>query len=141
MTTQQADPTPDIWSERLEEDLVEAGMEEPQARAYRLAFELGLTRVLSQTATKQELKDGLADLRDELRREIEFRFAAVDQRFRSVDQRFDDLQRQMDQRFADLERLMLAKFEEAKHTNRTERWLTRAAIAFIVAAQLAQLFS
>ncbi len=127
MTTQQADPTLDIWSERLEEDLAEAGMEEPQAKAYRLAFELGLTRVLSQTATKQELKDGLADLRDQLQREMEIRFS--------------DIQRQMDQRFADLEKLMLAKFDEANQRSNTERWLTRAAIAFIVAAQLAQLFS
>ena len=141
MTTQQADPTPDIWSERLEEDLVEAGMEEPQAKAYRLAFELGLTRVLSQTATKQELKDGLADLRDELRREMELRFGdmqrQMDQRFAAVDQRFAAI----DQRFDDLEKLMLAKFEEANQRSSTERWLTRAAIAFIVAAQLAQLFS
>ena len=83
------DPLIEAWSDRLEEDLTEAGMETQQARAYRLAFELGLTRVISQTATKQELQDGLllsrqellltkqelkdaiADLRNELHREID----------------------------------------------------------------------
>ena len=41
-------------------------METGQARAYRYAFELGLTRVISQTATREELKDGLATGRQEL---------------------------------------------------------------------------
>lgn len=44
----------------------QAGMEPPQARAYRRSFELGLTRVISQTATKQQLNDGLAELRAQL---------------------------------------------------------------------------
>ena len=64
MTTETApDPTVEAWSDNLEEELVEAGMEQPQAKAYRHAFELGLTRVISQTATRQELQDGLAELR------------------------------------------------------------------------------
>ena len=42
-------------------------METDQARAYRFAFELGLTRVISQTATRQELKDGLTELQQEMR--------------------------------------------------------------------------
>ena len=60
------DPTLDAWSERLEQQLAEAGMEQAQARAYRLAFELGLTRVISQTATRQELKDEIAAVREEI---------------------------------------------------------------------------
>ncbi len=96
MTTETApDPTIAAWSDRLEEDLLDAGMDKPQARAYRLAFELGLTRVISQTATRQELQDGLtalrrelndlrqefkadlADLRADLRRELDIRFALL----------------------------------------------------------------
>ncbi len=128
MTTEtRPDHTVEAWSDRLEEQLTDAGMVSQQARAYRLAFELGLTRLISQTATKQELKDGLADLRDELRREMEFRF--------------DAMQQQIDQRFTALEQLMIAKFEEAKQVNRVERWLTRVAVAFIVVSQVAQLLS
>ena len=135
MTTETwPDHTIGAWSDRLEEQLTDAGMVSQQARAYRLAFELGLTRLISQTATKQELKDGLADLRDELRREM-------DQRFDAVDQRFDAMQQQIDQRFTALEQLMIAKFEEAKQVNRVERWLTRVAVAFIVVSQVAQLLS
>ena len=64
MTTETApDPTIQAWSDNLEEELVEAGMEQPQAKAYRHAFELGLPRVISQTATRQELLDDLAELR------------------------------------------------------------------------------
>lgn len=78
MTTETVpDPTIEAWSDRLEEDLVEAGMEQPQARAYRYAFELGLTRVISQTATRQELKDGLAALKSDLRREMDIRFGVL----------------------------------------------------------------
>ena len=55
------------WSENLEEDLIAAGMEQAQAHAYRQAFELGMVRVISQTATRQELQGGLAGLRSELR--------------------------------------------------------------------------
>ena len=142
MTTETwPDHTIEAWSERLEEQLTDAGMVSQQARAYRLAFELGLTRLISQTATKQELKDGLADLRDELRREMEQRFTAVDQRFDAMqiqlDQRFDAVDRQFDS----MQQLMIAKFEEAKQVNRVERWLTRVAVAFIVVSQVAQLLS
>ena len=153
MTTETwPDHTIEAWSDRLEEQLTDAGMVSQQARAYRLAFELGLTRLISQTATKQELKDGLADLRDELRREMEVRFDAMqlqldqrfdamqqqtDQRFDAVDQRFDAVDRQFDS----MQQLILAKFEEAKQVNRVERWLTRVAVAFIVVSQVAQLLS
>ncbi len=139
MTTETwPDHTIEAWSERLEEQLTDAGMVSQQARAYRLAFELGLTRLISQTATKQELKDGLADLRDELRHEMEVRFDAMQLQ---LDQRFDAMQQQIDQRFTALEQLMIAKFEEAKQVNRVERWLTRVAVAFIVVSQVAQLLS
>ena len=98
MTTETTpDPIIAAWSDRLEEDLAEAGMEQPQARAYRLAFELGLTRVISQVATKQELRDAIADLRDELRRELELRFAGVDRRFEGVDLRFEGVDRRFDE--------------------------------------------
>ncbi len=67
MTTETVrDPVIEAWSDDLEEGLVEVGMHEEHARAYRLAFELGLTRVISQTATRQELQDGLAQGRQEL---------------------------------------------------------------------------
>ena len=67
MTTETApDPQIEAWSDRLEEELTEAGMEQVQARAYRRAFELGLTRVISQVATRKELQDGLALSRQEL---------------------------------------------------------------------------
>ncbi len=101
MTTETPpiDPIIEAWSDRLEDDLVEAGLTQAQARVYRLAFELGLTRVISQTATRQELKDGLADLREEIRREMGIRFAAVDRRFAAIDQRFDDAAEYVERRF------------------------------------------
>ena len=49
------DPTIEAWSDRLEEELIEVGMEPRQARAYQRAFELGMTRVMSVMATKDEL--------------------------------------------------------------------------------------
>lgn len=92
MTTETApDPVIHDWSNDLEAELAEAGMEPPQAKAYARAFELGMNRVLSIMATKQELKDGLllsrqellqtkqelqaaiADVRDQLRREMGIR--------------------------------------------------------------------
>ena len=94
MTTETPpDPIIAAWSDRLEEELTEAGMEQAQARVYRQSFELGLTRVISVVATKQELKDAIADLRqelkdaiadlrDELRREMDIRFAELDKRLR-----------------------------------------------------------
>ncbi len=67
MTTETVrDPVIEAWSDNLEEGLVDAGMDEASARAYRQAFELGLTRVISQTATRQELHDGLAQVRAEI---------------------------------------------------------------------------
>ncbi len=51
MTTETVrDPVIEAWSDNLEEGLAEAGMDEASARAYRQAFELGLPRVISQTA-------------------------------------------------------------------------------------------
>ena len=104
MTTETApDPTIEAWSDRLEAELTEAGMEQPQAKAYRLAFELGLTRVISQTATRQELKDEIRSLRQELKDEI----AAVRQELKAeIAQLRGDLRREMDVRFG----LMVAMF-------------------------------
>ena len=105
MTTETppVDPAIDVWSDRLEQDLAEAGMEAEQARAYARAFEFGMTRVLSVMATKQELKDGLADLRDQLQREMELRFTElqrdIDHRFDAVNQRFDALSGSVNERF------------------------------------------
>ena len=82
MTTETVpDPVIEAWSDNLEEDLVAAGMEQPQAHAYRQAFELGMTRVLSVVATKQELRDGLADIADQLRREMNIHVAHFEKRF------------------------------------------------------------
>ncbi len=68
MTTEaMRDPVIEAWSDNLEEGLVDTGMDQASARAYRQAFELGLTRVISQTATRQELQDGLAQVRVELK--------------------------------------------------------------------------
>ncbi len=64
MTTETVrDPVIESWSDDLEEGLVETGMDQASARAYRQALELGLTRVISQTATRWELQDGLAQVR------------------------------------------------------------------------------
>jgi hypothetical protein len=45
--------------------------EAAQAKVFARAFELGLTRLLSVVATRQELREGLEDLRSELQREID----------------------------------------------------------------------
>ncbi len=79
MTTETApDPTIEAWSDRLEGELIEAGMEPAQARAYQRAFELGMTRVLSVMATKQDLlltkqdlQKSIDELRSELQRDID----------------------------------------------------------------------
>ena len=105
MTTETApDPTVEAWSDNLEEELVEAGMEQAQAKAYRHAFELGMARVMSQFATKQELRQAIldlrddlrremADLRDDLRREMDIRFTAVNARFDELSGRLDRMER------------------------------------------------
>ena len=122
-TETPADPIVAAWSDNLEAELIEAGMDKPEAHAYRQAFELGLTRLISVVATKQDLKEGLADLRDELRHEMELRFAQVDrrfddmqahndQRFAEIDRRFAEAQRRTDQQFAEFEKLMMAKFDD-----------------------------
>ena len=49
------DPVIRDWSNDLEAELATAGMEPPQAKAYQRAFELGMTRVMSVMATKDEL--------------------------------------------------------------------------------------
>ena len=103
MTTETApDPIIHDWSNDLEAELVETGMEEPQAKAFARAFEPGMMRVLSVMATKQDLletkqelfqtkqelkqefKDGIGNLRSELkdeianlRREIRFQFVIL----------------------------------------------------------------
>ncbi len=105
MTTETVrDPVIEAWSDDLEEGLVEAGMDEASAHAYRQAFELGLTRVISQTATRQELQDGLAQVRaemGELRREMQ----RLGDRLRAEMQGIQDqLQREMDQRFGELQK-------------------------------------
>ena len=104
MVTEPVDPQVEIWSDNLEEELVEAGMEQAQAKAYRHAFELGMARVLSQFATKQELRQAIldlrddlrremADLRDDLRREMDIRFTAVNARFDELSGRLDRMER------------------------------------------------
>ena len=71
MTTETIpDPTIRDWSTDLEVDLVQAGMEPEQARAYRRAFEFGMNRVLSVVATRQELKDEIAAVRQEIKQAV-----------------------------------------------------------------------
>ncbi len=85
MTTETApDPIIHDWSNDLEDELVETGMEPPQAKAFARAFELGMMRVLSVMATKQELKEEIERLRSELkdeianlRREMRFQFVIL----------------------------------------------------------------
>ncbi|MDE2746314.1 MAG: hypothetical protein OXI41_10095 [Chloroflexota bacterium] len=119
MTT-EATPDPIIaqWSESLEADLTEAGMEQAEAHAYRQSFELGLNRLMSVVATKQELKDGLADLRDQLQREMELRFAEVNRRFDEMetrtDRRFDEMQIGTDQRFDETRAESNGRFDETQ---------------------------
>ena len=104
MTTETPPAIPDPvihdWSNDLEDELTEAGMEPPQAKAYARAFELGMTRVLSVMATKQELlltkdelRQELRDLGDQLRREMGLRFAEVDTRFAELNARLDRMER------------------------------------------------
>ncbi len=111
MVTEPADPQIDYWADNLEEELIEVGMEAPQAKAFARAFQLGMTRVLSQTATKadltvlatkeqlqmtrEDLQRGLDQLREDLHRGLdqlraefhcdfdEFR-ADIDRRFRTL---------------------------------------------------------
>ena len=117
MTTETTpDPIIAQWSETLEAELTEAGMEQAEAHAYRQSFELGLNRLMTAVATKQELKDGLSDLRDQLQREMELRFTEVNRRFDETqfefNRRFEEAQRRTDQRFAESEKLMMTKFDE-----------------------------
>ncbi len=78
MTTETApDPIVHDWSNNLEEELLETGMDQPQARAFARAFEMGMTRVMSVVATKQDLLLTKQDLQreiDNLRREMRFNF-------------------------------------------------------------------
>ena len=80
MTTETppVDPVAEAWSDRLEDDLVEAGMDQPQARADRYAFELGMHRLMSVVATKQES----LQVKHDLQREMEIRFAEFDKRLK-----------------------------------------------------------
>ncbi|MXY86635.1 MAG: hypothetical protein F4205_04615 [Gemmatimonadetes bacterium] len=89
MTTETApDPIVRKWTDDLEEELVEAGMEAPQAKAYGRAFEVGMMRVMSVVATKdelllakQELRDSIAESADQLRREMNIHVAHFERRF------------------------------------------------------------
>ena len=82
MTTEAApDPVVHDWSNDLEAELLETGMEDPQAKASARAFELGMMRVLSVMATKEELFQTKQELKQEfkdeianLRREMRFQF-------------------------------------------------------------------
>ena len=73
MVTETPDTQLEVWSDNLEEELVEAGMEPEAAKAYRYAFELGLTRVMSRFPTRQEL----FAMRDEMRGEIREQAASM----------------------------------------------------------------
>ena len=80
MVTQTSDPVIREWSDDLEGELVEAGMEQAQAKAYARAFELGMMRVMSVMATKDELlltKEELQKSIDDLRSEMKDAIAGL----------------------------------------------------------------
>ena len=56
MVTEPADPQIDYWADGLDEELVEAGMDPPQAKAFARAFQLGMTRALQHCVTKEDLR-------------------------------------------------------------------------------------
>ncbi len=87
MVTEPADPQIDYWADDLDEELVEAGMDAPQAKAFARAFQLGMTRALQHCATRADLallatKEELWMVRDDMRREMDQLRADIDRRFR-----------------------------------------------------------
>ena len=90
MVTEPADPQIDYWADDLNEELVEAGMDPPQAKAFARAFQLGMTRALQHCVTKEDLRYEIDKLRAEMHREIG---ALRDEVHREIDQLRADIDR------------------------------------------------
>lgn len=88
-----------IVGERLEADLIDAGMPKPAARAVHQALELVVLRILLVVATKDDVRDAV----DGLRREFDARFNGLeerfDARFKGLEERFDAMFERVDGRF------------------------------------------
>ncbi len=88
MVTEPADPQIDYWADGLDEELVEAGMDPPQAKAFARAFQLGMTRALQHCVTKEDLRYEIDKLRAEMHREIASVRREIDQLRADIDRRF-----------------------------------------------------
>ena len=88
MVTEPADPQIDYWADDLNEELVEAGMDPPQAKAFARAFQLGMTRALQHCVTKEDLRYEIDKLRAEMHREIASVRREIDQLRADIDRRF-----------------------------------------------------
>ena len=92
-----------IVGERLEADLVDAGMPKPAARAVHQALELVVLRLLLVVATKEDVRDAVDGLRrefdvrfDAMMESVNVRFETVWERFAAIDRRFDAIDRRLD---------------------------------------------
>ena len=97
MVTEPADPQIDLWADTLEEELVEAEMDPAQAKAFARAFQLAMSRVMYQFATKADL----IMVRDDLRREIG---ALREEMQHEIGGLRAEIQREIDQLRADIDR-------------------------------------
>ena len=89
-----------IVGDRLEADLVEAGMTRPAARAVHQALKLIVLRLLLVVATKDDVRDAV----DGLRREFNVRFQALEERFEAMIERVDGRFEAVWERFAAIDR-------------------------------------
>lgn len=92
-----------IVGERLEADLIDAGMPKPAARAVHQALELVVLRLLLVVATKEDVRDAVDGLRrefdvrfDAMMERVNVRFETVWERFAAIDRRFDAIDRRLD---------------------------------------------
>lgn len=92
-----------IVGERLEADLIDAGMPKPAARAVHQALELVVLRLLLVVATKEDVRDAVDGLRrefdvrfDAMMESVNVRFETVWERFAAIDRRFDAIDRRLD---------------------------------------------
>ena len=89
-----------IVGERLEADLMDAGMPKPAARAVHQALELVVLRLLLAVATKDDIRDAV----DRLRHEFDARFKAFEERFEVMFERVDGRFETVWERFAAIDR-------------------------------------
>lgn len=154
-TATPSQPSPDdaaqIVGERLEDDLVEAGLHRPAARAIHGALELVVLRLLLVLATKQDLLDVADSLRREfgarfeqqdgaiagLRREFEARFNQQDGAIAAMRREFEARFNQQDGAIAAMRREFTARFEQQDRAiaelRRDLRWGFGLIIAILIA--------